>query len=65
MVVIFPNEAGVIRLASSVLLEVHDESAVAERRYLSEALMAKLYRNDNDRVKRKEVVKKTNEVLAS
>ncbi len=61
---IFPNEAGVIR-AGSVLLEVHDEWAVAERRYLSEASMAKLCQNDNDGEKRKEVGKKTNELLAS
>jgi putative transposase len=62
---IFPNEAGVVRLAGSVLLEVHDEWAVAERRYLSEASMAKLYQTDNDGAKRKEVGKKTKELLAS
>ncbi len=54
-----------IHLAGSVLLEVHDEWAVAERRYLSEASMAKLYQNDNDGSKRKEVGKKTKELLAS
>ncbi len=62
---IFPNEAAVLRLAASVLLEVHDEWAVAERRYLSEASMAKLYQSDNDGAKRKEVGKKTKELLAS
>ena len=62
---IFPNEAAVVRLAGSVLLEVHDEWAVAERRYLSEASMAKLYQSDNDGAKRKEVGKKTKELLAS
>ena len=62
---IFPNEAAVVRLAGAVLLEVHDEWAVAERRYLSEASMAKLYEKDHDGAKRKEVGKKTKELLAS
>ena len=29
---IFPNEAGVLQLAGSILLEVHDEWQIAERR---------------------------------
>jgi transposase-like protein len=46
---IFPNEASVIRLGGAVLLDVHDEWVAAERRYFSEASMAKLYRvGDND-----------------
>jgi putative transposase len=46
---IFPNEASVIRLGGAVLLDVHDEWVAAERRYFSEASMAKLYRDgDND-----------------
>ncbi len=39
---IFPGEAAVLRLAGAVLLEVHDEWAIAPRRYLSEGSMARL-----------------------
>ena len=46
---IFPNEASVIRLGGAVLLDVHDEWVATERRYFSEASMAKLYAVvDND-----------------
>jgi putative transposase len=62
---IFPNEAGVLRLAGSILLEVHDEWQVAERRYLSEASMAKLSEIDNHGADDKEVGTKTKELLAS
>jgi len=61
---IFPNEAAVLRLAGSVLLEVHDEWQVAERRYLSEGSMAKLYENGDDGADRKEVGTRSNELLA-
>ncbi len=61
---IFPNEAGVVRLAGSILLEVHDEWQIAERRYLSEGSMAKLYETDNDGADRREVGTKTKELLA-
>ncbi len=61
---IFPNEAGVLRLAGSVLLEVHDEWQVTDRRYLSEGSMAKLYEIDNDDDTTKEVGPRHNELLA-
>ena len=53
---IFPNEASVIRLGGSVLLDIHDEWVAAERRYFSESSMAKLYRVvDNDHASVKEL----------
>ena len=39
---IFPNDASILRLITAVIVEQHDEWAVAERRYLSEESMAKL-----------------------
>ena len=48
MVGIFPNDAAVLRLAGAVLLEVHDEWAIAERRYLAERSMALVDRVPDD-----------------
>jgi putative transposase len=45
---IFANEKSVLRLAGAVLLEIHDEWAIAERRYLSEGSLAKLYQTRQD-----------------
>jgi transposase-like protein len=39
---VFPNDAAVARLVTAVVVETHDEWAVAERRYLSETSMAML-----------------------
>jgi transposase-like protein len=45
---IFANENSVLRLAGAVLLEIHDEWAVAERCYLSAGSLAKLYETRQD-----------------
>lgn len=37
-----PDDAPLLRLASCVLIEAHDEWQVSDRRYLSEASMAQL-----------------------
>jgi transposase-like protein len=39
---IFPNDAAVARLITAVVVETHDEWAIAERRYLSEESMAQI-----------------------
>ena len=44
---IFPNEDSVVRLATAVIAEAHDEWAVTDRRYLAEGSMAKLYQTDS------------------
>jgi transposase-like protein len=45
---IFPNDASALRLITAVIVETHDEWAVAERRYLSEESMAKLFAPEDD-----------------
>jgi putative transposase len=47
---IFPTETSLVRLAGSVLIDVHEEWIATERRYFSENSMAKLYpeRDDGD-----------------
>lgn len=42
---VFPNDASIERLVTAVIVEQHDEWAVAERRYLSETSMARLRQN--------------------
>lgn len=45
---IFPNEASAVRLAGAVLIDFHDEWQAADRRYFSEASMAKLFPERED-----------------
>jgi len=39
---VLPNDGAIDRLVTAVIVEHHDEWAVAERRYLSETSMARL-----------------------
>jgi len=62
---IFPDDAGVTRLATAVLIEAHDEWQIAERRYLSEGSMATLTPVSDDGVQPKEVRRATAELVAT
>ena len=42
---VFPNPEALLRLAGAVLVEIHDEWAVTDRRYLSEGSMKTLTHN--------------------
>ena len=44
---VFPTAAAIDRLITAVIVEQHDEWAVAERRYLSETSMARLRSTDS------------------
>jgi putative transposase len=46
---IFPDESSILRLVGAVLIEAHDEWAIAERRYLSEGSMAAILAGDQAR----------------
>ena len=54
-----------MRLAGSVLMEIHDEWAVADKRYLSQGSMEKLYETSKDDLEGKEVEEAKQELLAS
>jgi len=60
--VVFPNSEALHRLAGCILIEIHDEWQIAERRYLSESSMALIDAESNDQIS-KEVV--TPELVAS
>jgi len=45
---VFPNDAAIDRLVTAVIVEQHDEWAVAERHYLSETSMARLRQTTTD-----------------
>ena len=47
---VFPNDAAIDRLVTAVIVEAHDEWAVAERRYLSETSMARLRHDDHSQL---------------
>ncbi len=52
---IFPNDTALLRLASCVLIEAHDEWQVSDRRYLSEESMTDLYKKPDNAPTTKEI----------
>ncbi len=63
---VFPNPAALLRLAGCVLIEVHDEWQVSDRRYFSEGSMA-LIDAEATAPKRAEITQEvtTTELIAS
>jgi len=55
VVEIFPDDPALLRLASCVLIEAHDEWQVTDRRYLSEESMAELYKKPQPDPAQKEI----------
>jgi putative transposase len=55
---VFPNDAALLRLAGSLLIEQNDEWLVS-RRYLSEASMAELKTSDSSTGKELQVAART------
>jgi len=62
---IFPNSKSVLRLAGAVLIEINDEWAVADKRYLSQASMETLKEISKDDAGGKQVEAKGKELVNS
>jgi putative transposase len=54
---IFPNDCALLRLASCVLIEAHDEWQVSDRRYLSEESITQLYTNTPSHSKTSRIIR--------
>ena len=53
---VFPNPEALHRLAGCILIEIHDEWQIAERRYLSESSMALIDNNTEQEVATPELI---------